>query len=64
MQTSKDLVLAIDSGKSTDIQNSFDAIMNNKLHQAIDAYRSAVVEDVFGGTNESADLDQQENAEE
>lgn len=45
----KDLVLAIQSGKSADIQNSFDSIMNDKLVQVIGAYKEAVAEEVFGG---------------
>lgn len=47
--TTKDLVLAIKSGKSADIQNSFDSIMNDKLVQVIGAYKEVVAEEVFGG---------------
>jgi hypothetical protein len=47
MNTTKDLVQAIRSGNSTDIQDRFDEIMNNKLHTAIEAYKEAVVSSVF-----------------
>jgi len=47
MTTTKDLVLAIQDGKSAEIQDSFDAIMNDKLVNAIESYREAVVSSVF-----------------
>lgn len=45
--TTENLIRAIQDGKSAEIQDSFDAIMNDKLVRAIDAYREAVVEDAF-----------------
>ena len=46
--STKDLVMAIQAGKSSDIQSSFDSVMNDRLIQAISAYKEAVVDDVFG----------------
>ena len=47
MTTTKDLVLAIQDGKSADIQDSFNAIMNDKLVNAIEGYRESVVSELF-----------------
>lgn len=47
MTTTLDLINAIESGKSTDIQNSFDDIVNEKMRVAINSYREAVVETLF-----------------
>lgn len=41
----KDLVLAIQSGKSTDIQNSFDSVISDKLSEAIAEIRENILSD-------------------
>lgn len=58
MNTTKDLVQAIRSGNSTNIQDRFDEIMNNKLHTAIEAYKEAVVSSVFEESAPEAEEEQ------
>ena len=58
MNTTKDLVQAIRSGNSTNIQDRFDEIMNNKLHTAIEAYKEAVVSSVFEESTPEAEEEQ------
>lgn len=58
MTTTEDLVQAIRSGNSTNIQDRFDEIMNNKLHTAIEAYKEAVVSSVFEESTPEAEEEQ------
>ncbi len=60
--TTKDLITAIAANKSADIQAAFDAAMNDRLVNAIGAFREAVTEEVFG--EESEDLATQPSEEE
>lgn len=58
MTTTEDLILAIQAGNSTNIQDRFDEIMNNKLHTAIEAYKEAVVSSVFEESTPEAEEEQ------
>lgn len=58
MTTTEDLILAIQAGNSTNIQDRFDEIMNNKLHTAIEAYKEAVVSSVFEESASGAEEEQ------
>ena len=47
MNTTKDLVQAIQAGKSNDIQESFNAVMNEKIIQAVTEFRENTIYDMF-----------------
>lgn len=47
MTTARDLVDAIQSGKSATIQATFDALMTEKIQNGIEAYRQAVIDTTF-----------------
>lgn len=47
MTTARDLVNAIQSGKSATIQATFDALMTEKIQGGIEAYRQAVIDNTF-----------------
>lgn len=47
MNTTKDLVQAIQAGKSNDIQGSFNAVMNEKIIQAVTEFRENTIYDMF-----------------
>ena len=47
MTTARDLVNAIQSGKSATIQATFDALMTEKIQGGIEAYRQAVINNTF-----------------
>ena len=47
MTTAKDLVDAIQSGKSATIQATFDSLMTEKIQNGIEAYRQAVIDNTF-----------------
>lgn len=55
MTTAKDLVDAIQSGKSATIQATFDSLMTEKIQNGIEAYRQAVIDNTFnpGAMDES-----------
>jgi hypothetical protein len=47
MTTAKDLVDAIQSGKSATIQATFNSLMTEKIQNGIEAYRQAVIDNTF-----------------
>ena len=47
MTTAKDLVDAIQSGKSATIQATFNSLMTEKIQDGIEAYRQAVIDNTF-----------------
>ena len=47
MTTARDLVNAIQSGKSATIQATFDSLMTEKIQNGIEAYRQAVIDTTF-----------------
>lgn len=59
MPTSRDLIDAINTGKSAVIQSTFEAVMSEKIDNAIEAYRQAVIENMF----ESEELDEEDLVE-
>lgn len=58
MTTAKDLVDAIQSGKSATIQATFDSLMTEKIQNGIEAYRQAVIDNTFNPVDESESLDE------
>lgn len=48
------LINAIQSGKSALIQTAFDAAAGAKVDMAIEAYREAVIENMFGQQDNSS----------
>lgn len=59
MPTSRDLIDAINAGKSAVIQSTFEAVMSEKIDNAIETYRQAVIENMF----ESEELDEEDLVE-
>jgi hypothetical protein len=53
MTSTRDLLLAVQSGKSTVIQATFDAVITEKTTAAIEAYREAVIDNTFNTVHES-----------
>lgn len=53
MTSTRDLLLAVQSGKSTVIQATFDAVITEKTTAAIEAYREAVIDNTFNEVSES-----------
>lgn len=47
MTTARDLVNAIQSGKSATIQATFDSLMTEKIQFGIESYRQAVIDNTF-----------------
>lgn len=47
MNTTLDLINAIDSGDTVDIEKSFEAIMSDKVSTKIDALRQDIAQNMF-----------------
>lgn len=58
MTTAKDLVDAIQSGKSATIQATFNSLMTEKIQDGIEAYRQAVIDNTFNPELVSESLDE------
>ena len=59
MTTAKDLVDAIQSGKSATIQATFNSLMTEKIQDGIEAYRQAVIDNTFNPELASESLDEE-----
>lgn len=56
MTSTRDLLLAVQSGKSTVIQATFDTVITEKTTAAIEAYREAVIDNTFNTVHESEEI--------
>lgn len=62
MTTARDLVNAIQSGKSATIQATFDSLMAEKVQLGIEAYRQAVIDNTFNPELVSESTEEDESA--
>jgi hypothetical protein len=61
MATTEQLINAIKSGDSADIQSTFNSVMAEKVQNALQVCRAAIVDQIFESTEEESAIDSSVN---
>lgn len=57
MATTEQLINAIKSGDSADIQSTFNSVMAEKVQNALQVCRAAIVDQIFESTEDESAID-------